>query len=67
MKIPAICVVGDKYRQDKWPRSFAAVPRPGIDMVTSRFGTVLRVQDVIHAEDNTNNPHIKVVLADLVS
>jgi hypothetical protein len=65
MAIPSMCIVAEDYKSDKWPRSFTAVPNQG-DLVESRSGEVLQVQYVIHVEDTTNSPHIKVVLTDVV-
>jgi len=62
MTIPAICVVPEEYKKDKWPRSFAAIPNLG-DLVKSRTGKVLQVHSVTHVEDNTNSPNISVELA----
>jgi hypothetical protein len=55
----------DKYKGEKWPRTFAALPRKG-DRVKSEGGKVLQVYSVVHCANNKfNDPYIEVHLSEI--
>ena len=62
--IKIVCIVPDKYKNEKWPKSVAALPRPGTDYMESREGTVLKILFVTHSENKINKPYLKVGLGE---